>query len=195
MATFDHQVHFSWRRSCAIVFIGAAILSILAWQASLPIKRSVAERYVKRGDTLVVQHKFDEAEEEYASALHYNGSSEVAAERKRLTELTSTDIAAARQLFIDLDQADIVAKIDTATAAYNKPKEALEVGVKFYEASEYSLARYPLEKATELDPAYPEAWHYLSLVYDKLAAENTDFRPRADDARAKRDALSPRWIE
>jgi Tfp pilus assembly protein PilF len=188
------DVRFSKRRSCSIVLLGAVILAILAWQASKPIKEAVAERYLARGDVFMTQRKFDEAQAEYEKAIRSNTTLVKAHERQEIAAEAATDIAKARAVFSELNQTSMVEKIDQATATFTKPKEALKTGMDFYTAGEYALARYPLEQAVQLDPAYPEAWHYIALTYDQLAASNASFREKAQAAREKRDALSPQWL-
>ncbi len=194
-ATFDHKVTFSPKRSCAVILIGMAIIAIVAWQLAQPIKSAVADRFLKRGDTYFAQLQFDNAAREYGKALGYNEDLQEAVVRKELAEEAATDIAAARDLLDQLGNQAAVIKIDTAQALFSSPKEALQAGVDFYSANEYSFARYPLEQATQLDPAYPEAWHYLSLTYEKLAGENAEYRSKAEDARKKRDSLTANYLQ
>ena len=194
MALPDQPVRFTLGRSLLIIVLGFLIVCILAWQASLPIKRALAIRYVARGDTYMIQNNYNRAVQEYQSALKNDSQNAEALRKETIAVEASTDIASARDLFQELGQTSMVTKIDQATKPFDSPKAALQAGVSYYQASEYSLARYPLETALQLDPNYPEAWHYLALVYDKLATYSSVFKDKATDARSKRDALSPLWI-
>lgn len=194
-ATFDHRVTFSPKRSCAVILIGIAILAIIGWQLAQPVKEAVAGRFLKRGDTYFRQLQFDEAEREYTKASGYDEDLQDAQDRKALAKEAATDIAVARELLAELGNQEAVAKIDAAQTSFDSPKEALQAGVDLYTANDFSFARYPLEQATQLDPAYPEAWHYLALTYEKLAGENAEYRAKADDARKKRDSLTANYLQ
>jgi len=176
------------------MLVAVIILAIAVWQGVIPIRIAVAKRYVTRGDSYFVHQQFDLAEQEYQSALKYDGKLTEASTREAIAANASTDIAAARPLFVELGQTDEVNAIDQATVAYTDPQKALAGGVAFYNNAQYALARYPLEKAVQLDPNYPEAWNYLALTYDQLAQSNATFQAKAKDARTKRDALTPKYI-
>ena len=49
------------------------------------------------------------------------------------------------------------------------PKDAVALGLKYLAQGDFAYARYPLEQAIQLDPNYPEAWHYLAQTYQELA--------------------------
>ena len=185
---------FSARRSCAIILIACVFLYLLFLHSTPPFRQLVAQRFIVRGDRYFIALHYDEAEREYLKAEQADAQSAAATDRLRLVRLAETDIVNARSFFEDHHVDNVVRKIDEATAQHSTPKEALTAGIALYQSGDYGYARYPLEEAVQLDPKYPEAWHYLALTYDKLAEVNASYRDKAKDARAKRDALSPAWL-
>jgi len=184
---------FSTRRSCLVLILAFALLILVLSQLLIPVRHWAGQRFLARGDTLLAAQKFDEAQEEYKRAWHTDGNNSEARGREVLAREALTDIAQARDFFQQRGDTVMVAKIDQATEPYATPKEALSVGVQFMEKGEYSLARYPLQLATELDPEYPEAWHYLGLTYEKLALLDANYRVKAQEAMTRRDALTAKW--
>lgn len=193
MTPVRQPVRFSTRRSCAILLIGGIIIFIIAYEAVQPLRRHIASRYLLQGDVAFASLRFDDAAAAYNSALSYNKNLTEARERRALAEIAPADIAQARPLLSKLGASEYVARIDEATEPYATAPEAYVTGVHFYEQGEYGLARYALERATSLDVRYPDAWHYLYLSYDKLAAEHVEYRAKAEAAKEQRDRLTARW--
>ena len=187
-------VRLSARRSAAALLVGTILLVVLLMTASAPLHRIIAERYRTRGDLAIAALNFDQAEQDYQRAVQLDGRNLLASERLHLANSAEADIAAARPLFVELNQNDVVTKIDAATASFPDPKTAAAEGLRLYNVNDFRFARYPLETAVRLDPGYPEAWHYLALTYDKLAVYDATYRDKAATARANRDRLTPRWI-
>ena len=186
---------FSARRSVAIMLIGLALGAIVLWQALQPVRRQIAGRYVDRGDSYMENRDFDLALDEYAKAQDFDPSSSEASSRIALAKEGEVNIAALRSFFASHGKPDLVKEIDAATKTYSQPKDALEAGATLYTAQEFALARYPLEEAVMLDPGYPEAWNYLGLTYKELAFYDASYNAKAAQAFAKRDALTPNYLQ
>lgn len=194
MATLNSEpVIFSAKRSCAVIVIAGIVIFILVLEVLQPIKLSLANRYVNRGNSYFLSHNFERAEQEYSKALKYNSKHATALHRQAIADQAQVDMAAARSTFIELNDPESVAQIDQATQVFKSAPEALLAGVQLFQSAQYNLARYPLAQAVQLDPGYPEAWHYLYLTYAELGALNADFAKEEEAAKAQRDLLSPRW--
>lgn len=188
-------VVFSGQRSCVILLVAVLILAGLAYEAIIPLRQTIAKRYLARGDRAFAALQFADAEVEYNRALRYDRNLTTASERKEAAQVVQYDPATVRAVITELGADQFVTKLDQATASFSDAPAAYVAGVGLYEQGEYALARYPLEQAVSLDPAYPDSWHYLYLTYSKLAEVHSDFRQQAAEAKAKRDELSARWLQ
>ena len=182
-------------RTLAILGIGAILIAILINQAAGPVRHALANRYLARGDAAFLSEKYDKANREYKKALHYNPVLTEAETNEVYAAEAPTDIAKARPFFEEHQAIDVLKKLDKATAPYDDPKEALKVGVEFFKAGAFVYARYPIERAVQLDSQYPEALHYLSQTYEKLAEFDASFRDKALDAARRRDAITPNYLK
>lgn len=183
----------AWR--VLLIFVIALVLIVtLIYQLGAPLRHIFANRFLERGDTFFSSLEYDSAEREYDKALLYDKNMTLAADHLALVKEAPTDIAVARDFFAEKGRREVVDRIDAAKEHFTDPKKALETGATLYQQGQYVYAQYPLQTAVTLDPEYPEAWHYLALTYDHLAKENARFREKAVEARAKRDALTPRYL-
>ena len=185
----------SAKRTAVIFLVGVALGGLVVWQASIPIRNRIATRYVERGTTYLVAQEFSSAAKEYEKALDYNIDNQEAFTYLRLAKEGPVDIAKLKQFYQTHHVESVLDKLDLAQQSYETPKKALEAGVGFYEAHEYSFAQYPLLRAVQLDPEYPEAWHYLGLTYQELAKMDVRYQERAVQAFAKRDNLTPKYLK
>ena len=161
----------------------------------VPIKSSLSARYLAKGDTLFIDQDYLDAVVEYSRALSYEPNNEVAAHNRQMAEAASTDIVRAKPFFEAHGVNDVLAKLAEAEVAYPTPKAALTEGVKLYTAGEFAYAQYPLLRAVHLDPAYPEAWHYLGLTYVELGKLDPRYAKKALGVFERRDTLTPKYVE
>ncbi|MBU6389161.1 tetratricopeptide repeat protein [Patescibacteria group bacterium] len=189
------QVRFSRKRSLFILVVAMVLAVLAAWQIIAPIKERVSERYVQRGDTYMAAQDYETAQEEYRKALTVNPRNATAADRLRVAQKAETDIAAVRSFFEAHKIDPVLQKLDQATKPYGSPKYALVAGVRFYQDHDFVYAQYPLQQAVRLDPQYPEAWHYLGLVYTELATFDASYQAKAAAAIKKQNDLSPMYLK
>lgn len=186
---------YSRRRSLVIFIIGVTLGALVLLQLIQPVRRQLAVRYVQRGDEYMANRDFDLAQDEYAKALALDPQSQEAKTQDDLAKEGQVDIRALRSFFAGVGRNDLTAKIDQATQNFTDPKQAAEAGVSLYSQHEYSLARYPLERAVAQNPGYAEAWHYLGLTYQELGKVDGSYAIKASQAFAKRDALTSKYLE
>ncbi|CAN5126424.1 hypothetical protein BH11PAT4_BH11PAT4_0890 [soil metagenome] len=187
-------VRFSGRRSCATIFFGLILLSLLLWQAIPPVQKLMSSRYTTRGSEQLTSLNFSEAVASFTRATSLDEGNVLARKQLLLAQAGETDISLLREYMSEHGRMDIVTKIDEATYPYATPKEALAAGIAYVLARDYVYARYPLELATSLDANYPEALHFLALTYDALAEFDASYQEKAAQVREKRDLLTPKWI-
>lgn len=185
---------FSVRRTMLIFLVAMSFIFLLVSEMLKPVEGKISDRYLTRGDQYFVALDYDKARGEYEKALEYNSENLLAKDHLKLVEIAPVDIAKARDFFVEKDSGEMVEQIDLATTEFAPPKEALAVGVAFYQKGEWALAQYPLQKAVGLDSQYPEAWHYLGLVYERLSTLDSSYSGRAKAAFAKRDELTPEYL-
>lgn len=179
----------------AILLLGVALLGVIMNHFLSPLRQTLSDRFVSRGDAYMRSLDFPAAEVEYHKAVSYVSGNSVALSRQRYAAVSQTNIADARPLFEELHVQSVLVTLDQAQAEFKDPKEALREGVLLYTQKEYVYAQYPLQKAVQLDPEYPEAWHYLGLTYQKLGEIDPNYQVKSREAFRKRDSLSPAYIE
>ena len=177
-------------------FVVALLLLYLGVTAVLvPIKAKLASRYLAKGDALFADQDFQDAFFQYDRALSYEPNDELAARNRQMAKAAPTDIAQAKPFFEAHGVGEVLSRLAEAQAAYVTPKAALAEGVKLYAAGEFSYAQYPLLRAVQLDPGYPEAWNYLGLTYGELGKVDGAYLQKENNAFAQRDILTPKYIK
>jgi tetratricopeptide (TPR) repeat protein len=189
------EVHISKRRGIVIILLSLALLAVIINHFLSPLRQSLSDRFVSRGDSYMQSLDFPSAAKEYHKAVSYVSSNNEAATRERYASIAQVDIAAAKPLFEELHIDNVLNILDQAQANFPNPKEALKEGVLLYSEKKYVYAQYSLQKAIQLDPEYPEAWHYLGLTYQKLGEIDPDYQNKSLAAFRKRDALTPTYLE
>ena len=182
------------RRLTLIGLVSIALAALLVWEIAVPIRASLAQRFLARGDTYLKEQEFDAAAAEYRKALSYEPSDFHIKSRLDLAKKAPTDIAAAAGFYQENHIQPVLDKLAKAQKHYADSKQALQAGVDLYQAKDFSYAQYPIKRALQLDPGYPEAWHYLGLTYQELAKIDPSFKQKADEAFHQRDLLTPAYL-
>lgn len=190
----DSRGTFSIKRIMLIFLVAISLIFLLVNEMLKPIEKKISDRYLMRGDQYFTVLNYTKAEKEYQKALEYNSGNLKARQNLDLVKVAPIEIAKTRDFFVEKGVSEMVKQIDLATTDYTTPKEALAVGVAFYEKGDWALSQYPLQKAVSLDSQYPEAWHYLGLVYERLSSIDSSYSERAKAAFAKRDELTPEYL-
>ncbi len=188
-------VFFSRRRTALILLLSLALAFLILGEVSGPLRQRLSRRYIVRGDAYMVQENFLSAAREYEQAVAYDGSNIDAANRLVQAEAALTDPAAAEPFFAAHQVGSALDRLAQARQPFENPKTALSTGVQLYTEQHYAYARYALERAVQLDEAYPEAWHYLALDYQKLGEIDQSYKSKADEAFKRRDALTPKYLD
>jgi tetratricopeptide (TPR) repeat protein len=185
---------YSIRRAIIIILVSLGLALALLHQLIQPIHRKLAERFVTRGDQFFALQDFAHADNEYKEALTYDPHNQIALANKQLANAAKTDIAIAQPFFEAHHITDVVDRITRAKGPFTTPKDALEEGVLLYNQGFYTYAQYSLQQAVESDLSYPEAWNYVGLNDIKLADIDPIFKEKATKAFARRDALTPKYL-
>ena len=191
----SEAVVFSKRRTAFIFFIAALLAIFISWQIIIPVRQDVSARYVQRGDAYLSAQEFDSAQKEFQQAISYDSTNQTAKERLEIAKKSLTDIALVGDFYRQQQITAVVQKLDTAQKMYSTPKQALQAGVLFYQNHDFVYAQYPLQRAIELDPGYPEAWHYLSLTYQELTKADPTIQAKADAALKKQNELTAKYLQ
>ena len=186
---------FSRRRLALIFVVTGFLLWWLVSNALNPLRLRLSERFTARGDGYFVALDYPDAVKEYDHALSLNPKNAQATTDRAMAEKATTDPQAAKSFFTAHAMSAELDKLNRAQATFTSAKKALEAGVALYATADYGYARYPLETAVKLDAQYPEAWDYLGLDYQKLAATDSAYTAKAADAFKKRDLLTPNYIK
>jgi tetratricopeptide (TPR) repeat protein len=178
-----------------VLVVAGALLYLLVRDVIQPARLAISDRYVVRGDALFEDEDYTEAVTQYQEALQYDDSNRVAQLNDTMAKSAPTDPAAAAPFFEAHGMTAALSQLAEAQKAYANPQQALQVGVTLYDEAQYALAQYPLQRATVLDSAYPAAWNYLGLTYQKLEPYGGGYAAKAAECFAKRDNLTPVYIE
>jgi tetratricopeptide (TPR) repeat protein len=184
---------FSRRRAIAILVVAAALCVVIGNEAAARVRPDLANRYVERGKSYLKSEQYDAAAREFRSAERLDAGS--AAQWVQLAEDAPTNPRILTEYWREEEVVPLVARVEAATLPYDSPKEAVAAAITLYAAGYPEFAQYALDRALELDPAYPEAWHYRYLVYDKMAEKRAVYRQKADEARQKRDELTSLYLK
>lgn len=191
----DKEPKFGTLRTLAIFVITFIILLLIKQQLDVPYDKLMFERYSKRGDVYFQALDYGKAEEQYRKALVYQKGDVDVLEKIDMLGQVRTNPKAAKLFFEQNNITGELVKLSKSEIDYTTPKDALKAGVDLYTQGDYGYARYPIEKALELDTEYAEAWHYLAMTYEKLAEFDAQYKEKAVEARNKRDALTPMYLD
>lgn len=183
----------SYRRAIIAVGVALALALLVITKIAWHVRQEVANRYLERGDIYLTQLEFSAAVDEYQKALHADPSNAEAISRLHTAEIAPVDIAQAASFYQEHRVESVISKLQEAQQPYSTVTAAVAEGVKLYSAQEAVYAQYPLERAVQLDPGYPEAWNYLGLTYQELAKIDSTYTKKAEVAFARRDALTPAY--
>lgn len=184
---------YSFRRSVVIITVTVLVCALVGWQLVTWARPFLATRYTERGIAYVKAQQFSQARAEFERAESFGDSSAHAWKEKASQAPTDPRILTTEWTAWGITA--VTEKLHQATQPFATPKQALTAGVALYDAGEFAYARYPLEQAVTLDSEFPEAWHYLGLTYDSLAALDSSYTAKAQEARVKRDALTSRYLK
>lgn len=182
-------------RTVSIVVIGLLIGILVLWEVLTPFKKEVALRYIERGDRYLLEELLQPALDSYNQALRFDPANQTAVSRQQMTMRARTDALAMRGFVQDHGMTAAAQRLESALYEYEQPKDALIAGVDLYQRGYYSYARYPVERALEIDRYYTEAWHYLGLICGELAKIDSEWQECTEKAWSERDKLSTEYLE
>jgi tetratricopeptide (TPR) repeat protein len=187
------QPEFSLRRAAAILAIAAVLCGLTAWEVISSVRPEIAQRHVERGKNHLKSAQYDAASAEFRTAERLLAGS--AGDWLQLAQDAPTNPRVLTEYWREQGVTPLVARLEEATRPYDSPKDALAAAMNLHAAGHSAFAQYALDRALELDPTYPEAWHYRYLVCDAMAEFDASYRAKADAARVKRDQLTPLYLK
>jgi len=155
-----------------IIFKWALILLIAILAVTLfsrPLCHSWSGRFLEKGDQLLAQKRYLQAEMEYKKSILIDKRNDEARQRLTLAEEGSTDILKLKDFFIEKNltiETDLFTK---ATAIPAKERDAVVTAKELIEEEEYQLAIIPAATAVEMDNDYRDGWLYLGIANIKCA--------------------------
>lgn len=183
---------FSKGRSAAVIVVAVLLLGVAANAAIQKAKPPLAARYETKGIAFLKEQQFEQAAREFARAETLGRKESAVWEQWAKDAPTDPKVLEYYWRFWDIPE--VTAKLDQALTPFTEPKAALAQGIALYSAGEPQYAQYAIDRALELDPKYPEAWHYRYLTYLKLAEQNARYREQAEQARQERDRLTSLYL-
>jgi Tfp pilus assembly protein PilF len=169
-----------------------ALLALIGFQIIHTIEPRLAKRYFDRGVTYLQSQNYTAAAQEFQKAE--NAGDATAHGWYVRTEAAVTDPKVFQDEWRQWNVTSVMHKLDNASEPFTDPKAALARGIELYQANEAPYAQYAIDRALELDPRYPEAWHYRYLTYQVLARDSSLYRDKAEVARKTRDALTSLYL-
>lgn len=133
---------------------------------SAPLRQNISNRFLARGQTYLAQRQYQEAILEFNKSLKYNKNNDKTRTNLVLTQKIITDISHGLAFF-KVHNKELAQKIIEAQKNYPHAKAALESGILNLESGDRQIALIAIKKATQMDPAYPEAWKILTDNYQE----------------------------
>lgn len=186
------EVRYSTRRTIAIFVIAIILLSFMGLQVIEWARPELAKRYLARGESYLVSQDFSAAEREFEKA-EAAGSLE-APQWKARVHAAPTDPRILKDFWQAHQVEPVLDRLEQATADFSDPKAALTAGATLFIQGYPAYAQYAVDRAIEMDPKYPEAWHYRYQIYDKLAEFDASYREKANQAKQTRDTLTSLYL-
>lgn len=160
--------------------LAIAIILVVLFLATSPLRGKAADSYVAKGDDFLLQKKYISAEVEYKKALALNSNNAIAKDHMHLAQKASINIEEFERFF-DLPQfADFKIKYEIATEVPSKQSDAVKLSKAMIEDGEFQLAILPAKTALEMDNEYRDAWLYLGIANLKTA-QLTELKPEVQN--------------
>ena len=185
----------SARRSCLFILVALALGILGVAQAAKPIRLAAAKRYAERGTARFIAQDYAGAVNEYGASLRYDPANREILADRALAQSAETDPLAAEPFFIVHNVQDALTRLQRAQGPFATAKDAAAAGIELLNEGQPVYARYSLQQATVMDPAYPDGWNYLGVDYQALAKIDPAYAAKATAAFAKRDALTPKYLK
>lgn len=135
---------------------------------SKPVRQSLSDKYVERGDNYLLQKKYLQAELEFTKAVFIK-KSDFAKSRIELSTDASREILSLAPFFREKRVDSQIDLFEEALDIENNATEAVKKSKSMIENGEYQLAVIPAERATTMEKAYRDGWVYLGIANLKCA--------------------------
>lgn len=155
-------VVFKWTLIILIAILAVAL-------ASRPLCRSWSDRFLDKGDQLLTQKRYLQAEMNYEKSLLINNKNDRAKQRITLVREASTNILKLQDFFTEKNLTIKTDLFTKAMAIPTKERDAVVSARELIEQEEYQLAIIPATTATEMDSNYRDGWLYLGIANIKCA--------------------------
>lgn len=157
----QHDLSFYFFKWLIIILIAVFAFSLL----TKPIRKKWANNYIGKGDSYLLQKKYESAVLEYDKALFLYWKNTDAKPRIALAKRASSNVLELEHFYREKEQDSqlgLIKKVRTLpedeTAAVMSAKTMIEQG-------EFQYAIIFAKNATEMDRGYRDAWLYLGIAY------------------------------
>lgn len=172
----------------ALVFL-IAIVGVTLF--SRPLSRSWSERFLEKGDQMLLQKRYLQAEMNYKKSILIDKKNGEAEARLKLVAEGARDILKLKDFFIENNLTIETDFFTKATTIPSRERDAVVTSKELIEQEEYQLAAIPARTAIEMDSNYRDGWLYLGIANLKCAQlleiSNSDRQYYLDKAKSALD--------
>lgn len=149
-----------------IVLVGLIFIHL----TTLPVRRKLSNYFVEKGDKMLLENRYLSADLAYEKALFLSSRNKAAKERRKLVFSAATNITTLADYWREQKENEKINLLAKAQSVPYSETDAVRLSRNFLEQNQPQLAILPAKTATEMDPAYRDAWLYLGLANLRSAA-------------------------
>lgn len=181
------------------VFI-LVLFFLVIYLGTLPVRGSLAKKYLSQGDAFLTQEKYLSADLAYRKAQVLTPKDANAVTKRELAGKASRNILELKDLVRSQNLEAKTSLFELATSVPKSETDAVRTSRQLIEKGEYQLAIIPAKTATEMDKTYRDAWVYLGIANLRAATlletnneVQLQYRNAAKDAFNQAYSLDPTY--
>ncbi len=166
--------------------VSVAVLLIIALLCQY-FRPTLAQGFIKRGDTLLNQEKYIEALVQFKKADYLINSDEIN-EKINLTDEAQRDITKLTMLWREKDNIAAQENLKRAKKVYDSEYDSVVLAREFIETEKPQFAIIAVKTAIEMEQNYTDAWLYLGIAHlecsNKLELSEENYNYHREEAHA-----------